>query len=392
MSRPSFEDYIKSLMASPEYQDQMLRYDYVVEGMAAYRERIVTVKTLKFENHLEALSLLVQSWPPVDVRYTGSYKESLDREFEATSTEDNNELSLTGFNSELFLKDLVSGLELHEGRRSLRDRSVVFDIMIPTNLDELDAYNEKVVSHNSAWADPDKGDMLNYDFDPVTGRETRLKDTLVDLAQTESTHYKSFKFNKSSGELASEAPVLRRASYGKIEYRIAVEGDIFVLGFVVTDAQDLILYYDEARGEDLAALVRQSVQEIWGNFMMKGLSGSPYRGFSQLMKGQKMRVCKDRKHPIPSWYTNRKAKVSTKNGDMGSECGFLVPVLRVFVPLLIFIFGVLVPPLSILFSDGTDSFLLTKIISSCFLIWFAIHLSNKLERRHMKLRMIDQIL
>ena len=367
-----FDEFLEGIYNGPDYQEQIERMLYIKRQMRGFREEEVTTRSIKEHNYLEALSLLVQAWPASDIRAEGSYHEKA--RFDAQT--------------DAFLEDVAKGLQLEESRRSLKDKSVVFDIMLQNNLDEFDEYNAKVKEHNGKWLD--NGANL-YDFDPVTGYEERLKDTFVDEIAPTSVHHISLNANASSGNLAKSAPKMKRSKYGTLEYRVSAEGDIFTIGFIARDKNNKILYYNEIIGDDMSLLVRRSVQEIWGNFKMSGYAGSPYAGISYLLKGHKLRVCKDRENVMPDWVKGRRKKKPTSYKESGKFFAFLTPVLRFWIPLLIGFYGTLVVPFRVASGYDSSDFLITKVLVTMALIWFSLKLSHFTERSYKESRLIDKI-
>jgi hypothetical protein len=66
----------------------------------------------------------------------------------------------------------------------------------------------------------------------------------------------------------------------------------FELGYVVRDCKGMVVYYNLTVGADLTGLIRQSVQEIWGNHKAYGDQGEFFLGISYLIQGRKIPVCK----------------------------------------------------------------------------------------------------
>jgi len=376
-----FENFLSKVWNSFDFQD---RVSSVYEAYAAFREfreLELTVKNIKEHSPLDLLSALVISWPLSDIRLSHTLKQGAYSEVGS--------LLFIDDISEEFIRDFVKGMELKERKRSVKDSSLIFDIMVQGNLDKFEAYNKKVTEHNSAWM---LRGSCTYDFDPVTGIEERLKDTYVDTLDAESLHHKQIKRNASSGDLTKSAPDVRRVSYGSIEYRILVEGKVFTLGFVAYSKDHEILYYNEVSGYDLSDLVRRSVQEIWGNFKVRDyFNDAYYDGVSYLFKGHKLKICKDRENKLPSWADAYKFKAPTKEGALTRGMYPQEVLFRVFLPIVIFLVGVVIIPFSVVYS-GDDSFLISKIIFSCVLIRISLKTADKIELERKKKDLIDKII
>jgi hypothetical protein len=292
MGTEHFDAFMDKVRRGPEFGDNLEAMIRNTHNMRKFRESSVTAKTIKEDNKLELLSLLVQAWPAADIRTTDSYRE-YDRVLDTSDT---------------FITDVAEGLTLRENTRSARYSSVVLDIMLQSNLDEFEEYNEEVSEHNSEWID--RGSQ-EYAFDPVTGEEKRHKDTYVDTVKPSSVHHQHLKNGASSGDLTKKAPKQKQVPYGSIEYRISNNNTLYTIGFVVYSKEGTLLYYNEIKGKDISLLVRRATQEIWGNHQILDQVGDFYDGISQLFKGHKIKTCRDMKNTKPKWCTTSKVKNPT---------------------------------------------------------------------------------
>lgn len=354
-----FDDFITSARMGPGFQEQIEAMESLDGTCRDFRKSSITVRSLKERNPLEVLSILVQCWPCRDVRASYSYEE--DDDLQDTS--------------DGFITDVAKGLDLRESKRSLKSSSVVFDIMLQDNLDTFEDYNESVDQHNTEW-------LINganlYDFDPVTGDESRLRDTYVDIVEPTSMHHQQLKNDVSSGSLTKRAPGISRSSYGTLEYRVSTQGNMFTLGYVVTSREGYLLCYNELSGTDLSKIVRRTVQEIWGNFKVTGYTGPFYEGISQLFKGTKVKVCVDRHNILPKWCENKKAKVATGDRESSSLFFFTLPIFRHVLPFLLFVYGILWLPFSALLSND-GSYLFTRMVIAIILIISSHKVSDLIE-------------
>ena len=130
---------------------------------------------------------------------------------------------------------------------------------------------------------------------------------------------------------------------------------------------------------------------------MSGYSGSPYKGISMLLKGQKLKVCKDRKNTMPKWNTNMKAKVPTKDGAYGRVYEYITPFFRVMVPSILFLWGILIAPFihvsnfeSLIGAD--HSFVITRMVFTMVLIFISLKVADASELKRKEMGLIDKII
>ena len=306
------ENLIQDIRRSVEFREQLGSISKRNKELARLRVSPVTVSTIRSEDILEILSLLVRAWPPVDVRAIEG------------ATKDRVEFQQVNEDADTFLRDLIYGMRVVESSRSLKDRSVTFDILLQANLNDFTKYNKLVTQHNKKWIA--KG-APRYDFDPFTGEETRLRDTYVDKALPDSDHFQMAGFGLSSGELQESRPKVRRVKYGTIECRIDTTDTKFVVSYVARDIKGYILCYDTIHGEDLSKIVRRIAQELFGNAYLEHYTGSQYSGISQLFKGLKLKICKDRHLELPSW-AGKRFKYPTRYEQKARLWGILTILVR----------------------------------------------------------------
>ena len=366
----AFEAFLEEIQERPFYRSQLEDIVDAMQDAEAFRNKVFTVKTLEEVNRIEALSLLVQSWPTSDIRLASCYSIG-----EAKSSDD------------LFMTDVAEGLMLVERKRSLKNSSVVFDIMLQSNIEEFEQYNMEVDQHNFDWM---VDGCRTQDFDPYTGDISKILDTYVDYAKPTSMHHKQVKLDISRGSLAGKAPYMKHVVYGKLELRLTEEAGVFTLGFVVQSLNGGVLYYNELEGKDLSKLVRRAVQEIWGHPFIREDEGPFYEALSLLFKGKKTKICKERKNKLPVWCKGLSFKRPT-GMTLSSPLAVITTIFSGWVPTLLFIYGLLWIPLKAMcLQDGTG--LLTSMIITCVLIFVSLKIGDYLAKETQEKKLIDRIM
>jgi hypothetical protein len=252
----------------------------IVEGVAASKNvsmrRKVPVTTGRGDP-TEALAGLLAMWPPEDVRLDMKYRET----HSVTDT------------SELWVKDVVRAVRLREERRLPGAGVVEIAVDFPSNMAEYERYNSVVESHNTKWVDAgspsDKIDPWSGDISDVEG--------YVDFARPSDDIPHC---GDGGGPLDSCRPSPVRSQHMSVEYRASEHGDLWTLGFVARDQRGRALCWNEESGRDLAALVRRSVQMLYGNPLVFGDEGPLSDGLPMLVQGRKTSMC-SRRNTRPSW-------------------------------------------------------------------------------------------
>lgn len=249
---------------------------------SARRWTPLKAQDLDGEPLVHVLSDLVTSWPPRDIRLDPVYKvshpvESIDSEH---------------------MEMIARGMEVRVTRKNLQTNTLSLAVDFQSNLDEYEAYNEKVRTHNERWENQGRPEDV---FNPVTGDLLPLKDTYVDPAIPTSKHDpipQSFFENKSSGTIANNKPTPKRNTYVKLTYKISLNDDTFTLEYAAKNTKNHILLHNTITGNDLNALVRSSIQQLWGNTEFYGNKGPLLNGISMLLKGKKKHL---NNTPRPEW-------------------------------------------------------------------------------------------
>ena len=226
----------------------------------------------------EELARLVLAWPPRDVR--------LDSRYVAThGVEDT---------CDRFAKDVAAGAELREVRRAPGRGALVVAVDLHSNMAEFERYNSVVESHNRKWIEAgcpsDAIDAWTGDVSAVEG--------WVDFARASRD---APMLGEGGGPLDGVRPEVVRSAHVTVEYRVMAEfGGGWTLGFVARGRDGRALCWDESKGDDLAALVRRSIQMLYGNHGVSGDVGPLSDGLALLVQGRKSALC-DRHNRRPSW-------------------------------------------------------------------------------------------
>lgn len=294
--------------------------DSVASGMEASRARAVEVAA-GCGDPTEALARLVLSWPPRDVRLDERYVASHD----------------VKDTSDMWVKDVVSGVRVREERREPGAGVLVVSLDFHSNMAEFERYNSVVQTHNRAWI---AAGLPKDAIDPWTGGISEVEG-YVDYARAADDLPR---MGEGGGPLDSARPVPVRSSHVTVEYRASERDGVWTLGFVARDRRGIALCWDESSGGDLAALVRRSVQILYGNHEVVGNVGPLSDGLRMLVQGRKAAVCRER-CSMPGWAAGpvrtgvSEEYVEARVGEVG--CGFLAGVFGGFSS-LVCIVGMLV--------------------------------------------------
>jgi hypothetical protein len=235
------------------------------------RGKAISVQSLDSKPPVAVLEKLLKMWPTHDIRYKGY------------GTCDND-----------LMKDMVKSAEVRVTRKDITLGILEITVEMIKNLDEIERYNAAVSKHNKEWVG--QGSPTEV-FDPIHGDSLKVKDQYVDPVMLQSKHYdlpKSAQSGISTGKLAEARPNMLRKSHIRVKYQVCVISDKnFVLSYAAYDYNDKIVYYNETIHNDLAYLVRRSVQEIWGNPIAHSDSDDLLSGISMLLNGRKIHICKN---------------------------------------------------------------------------------------------------
>lgn len=266
------------------------------------------------------LSDLVVSWPPRDLRFDTAYSVSHE---------------ITSVDSE-YMELLARGMEVRVTKKDLATNTVEFAVDFQSNLDEYEQYNEVAKTHNKRWSDVG---CPKDAFDPVKGTVKTIQDTYVDPVIPDSKHQpipKSLYEGVSNGKLSKARPGMQRKTYVRLTYHVEVKRQEPISTYTLTvtarnNKSQVLLHYSDFSA-DLAALVRGSVQRLWGNTSLYGNKGPLLDGISMLLQGKKIHLSNG-KLPGPVKSTVEPQKVALVAEKAGTGVGFAV-------------FGYIIPGLS----------------------------------------------
>jgi hypothetical protein len=236
------------------------------------RERPILVADIGSKQPLTILETLLAQWPMHDLRY--------------------NNRELCGYDStdSQLTKDLARGMETKILQKNFETNIIEIAVEFQNNLAAFERYNLVVDQHNEQWHRAGCPDKV---FDPIHGETRRIKDQHVDEAVITSSRYPQPKsvYSKAEGPLAKARPKMERAPYVLVRYQIKVQRDGFCLGYAAYDSMDRVLYYNKVSHQNLAYLVRRSIQELWGNPNVAGKRGDFLEGIPMLIQGKKLSIC-----------------------------------------------------------------------------------------------------
>lgn len=240
------------------------------EQIRRRREKPVSANSILDKQPLTVLEKLILMWPPHDIRFDGY-----------------------GTFEEEIMVDMIKGAEHRVIRKDIHQGILEVTVELVRNLDEIERYNAAAKKHNKEWI---KMGSPTEIFDPVHGDSYAVKDQYIDPVMMKSRHYnlpESAYSNVSSGTLAGLRPNIQRKSHIRVKYQMSITTDNqFILGYAAYDYEDRIIYYNSVKHSDLAYLVRRSVQEIWGNPLLKNDRGPLLEGVRMLINGKKISICK----------------------------------------------------------------------------------------------------
>lgn len=230
---------------------------------------------IKDEPLAHVIADLVSIWPPKDIRLESHWRTTHD--MNPTDSE--------------YMEMMAHSMEIRVIKRNLQDNEVTFAVDFQSNLKEYEDYNEAVYSHNKNWEDQGCPEDV---FDPKTGEIKTINDTYVDPVLPVSKHHpisKSLFESKSNGKLAKAKPTLKRKTLVKLYYQANIKGDTFTLKIAAKDMKNTILYHKIFTGDDIAMLIRSSIQSLWGHPTIYNNEGPFLNGISMLIQGKKLKYC-----------------------------------------------------------------------------------------------------
>ena len=262
-------------------------------------------------------------WPTYDIRYQGFSSDTQ------------------------LLEDIARGMETSIVRKDIPSGIVEVAVDVQTNLDAFEKYNLLVQQHNEQW---EKNGRPTQIIDPVHGDIYPVRDQKLDpaLISSRCCPAPGCKINdyEQSGELAKLKPNLERRTYAKVTYQVTLTDSGFRLGYAAYNKKNEIVYYNEQSHNDLAVLIRKSIQEIWGNPNISRSSGPLLEGISLLTQGRKLSICR-RDNKLPNFLRSEEVLASPREvesiegmqkvyGFSNKLFGYGVPILSFFIGFLIF--------------------------------------------------------
>jgi len=285
-----------------------------------FRHKGVTTEDEEQITLINKLSELAVSWPPRDLRMETRYDQS----HQVFNTDDK------------FVEDIANGMELEITQRDYMRGRIEVTAYLPANLDEIERYNLTIQEHNQEWHK--QGSPVDV-FDPRHGGVADIADTYLDPVLVDSKHKPipdSLYEGVSYGPIAKARPKFSRSPVVRIEYRVSMASDEFILGYVATDQRTQVVY-----------LMRQSVQELWGNPFVYGNTGAFLEGIPMLIQGRKIKVARE-DNIAPMWMSmyagikdiNPKLAVATTGvvlyKILGIGLSYVIPLV-LFIKVFIFI-------------------------------------------------------
>lgn len=268
-------------MPRKRYARDMLSQVLQKRAESKRRWQPLTAEDLKDEHPLHALTDLVTSWAPRDIRLDSLYQQS--HNVDAT---DDEHMTL-----------MSESMEVRVHHKDLTDNILVCAVEIQSNKDMYDRYNEAVEAHNQKWMDAGCPTTV---VNPATGEISEIEDTYVDPVLPSSKHNQvpeSLYESASHGKLAKARPTMKRKVLVYLHYKlIIIEDEVYVVEYAVKTPQDKILLWGVERGLDLADIIRRTVQQIWGHTSLHGDRGPFLDGITMLMQGKKLALCKGYRH------------------------------------------------------------------------------------------------
>lgn len=299
----------------------MIDYEYLLRNddkAKEFRSTPLTAYDLDDQNPLDHLGGLLMLWPPGDIRF---------------------QIGNLGKEKYLMYK-MFEGVETSLGARQY-DRGVLdYKVLFQSNLDEFERFNQAAARHNREWYE--NGCPSEY-VDPVTGDSTRVSGYVDSIRPGSKYSGEQLVNPNTGGELAGMRPEMKRKSYVLVRYQLRLYGTSFRLGYAAYDPKGRVVYYNQLVHEDLAYLVRRSVQELWGNPKVTDImDGNLLDGISMLIQGKKIPYCRNN-NTVPEFMGTEPVKIKTENTELKyaefeqGSATFLEKATAGFIPVLIFI-------------------------------------------------------
>lgn len=298
----------------------MIDYEYLLRDTRRtekHRDTPLLTSGLGEYHPLDHLACLVMLWPPRDIRY----QEYIGGD-------------------ELFMVEIANGMETSLGPRKYDQGILDLFVEFQSNMDEYERFNQAAAKHNREWSQ--FGAPSEY-IDPVTGVIIPVDGYVNKVrARSKYNYYMPHDPDARKGKLASQTPDMNRRACVLVRYKLNVVGDAFYLGFAAYDPKGRVVYYNNLSGTDLAALVRRSTQEIWGNFKAADAGDEVLNGITMLIQGKKIPHCQ-KNNTVPDFLGDGSAQIKTRNPELRAAefeqgtASALEKALAGPIPILIFI-------------------------------------------------------
>ncbi len=334
----------------------------VDQEIAAALQRLTPYRAtdVKDYNLLNVLTNMILSWPLRDLR--------LNPDLRGQSTDSK------------YMQDVARGLKLKVAKKSLEGNHVTFRALALSNMDEYERHNLATQAHNERYEAEGEPDVM---FDPVTGA-TKAAAGYMAPAIIENEH------DRIPGT-SPDAPKARRATVITLKYQVYLKGTTFTLGYTAEDRRGKLVYYNFISGDDLAALVRRSVQGLWGNPEVFGLEGPFLEGIAMLIQGKKTALC-TQNNTKPLWALGQ---VKTANVDLlaaeatqhglgfvGAMTGYVMPVVFA-IWMLVVVYKALagLDPVTEEWESGTQSGFIWGMGIVLVAIWVSFKVTAKVNEK-----------
>jgi len=306
-----------------QFKDEILNIFSEKEEIMKLLNQSITIDMCQDTNVLTLLGDRLLLWPTYDIRYQGFSSDGK------------------------LLTDIAQGMETNVVRKDLATGTITLAVDVQTNLNEFEKYNLLVEQHNDQW---ERNGRPTQVIDPVHGDIFEVKDQYLDPAFISSRCCPApdCKVNdyEQSGKLANMKPTIQRQTYVTVTYQVSLSNSEFQLGYAAYDKNQKVLYYNEQYHNDLAILIRKSIQEIWGNPYLSRPSGPLLKGISLLMQGKKLSIC-ERENKVPnflSYIDSKDLKKNTRKIERAQKVyefsnkffGYGVPIVSFLMVIVIF--------------------------------------------------------
>ena len=276
--------------------DYMEHIDEVPQTHKEKREEPIYVHDIENKHDLVDLAACtLMLWEPIDIRIDGRDAINMD------------------------LRKFVMSMETQLGEKFYEDGIFEYFVETQSNVDEFERFNAFIKKHNEKALN-NRG-MTGTTIHPITGEKIQGMEGYVNVCMDfESKYYYGEIQEPGDGPISSKRPVAKLKPIVKVTYQVKIIGDKFRLGYVAEDLKGLITYYNQIEGENLAQLIRRSVQEIWGNpNAIQGNRVDKAQGVPMLIHGHKIAQCqRDNTKPefMDELVEKLKTQIKTSNPEL----------------------------------------------------------------------------